>query len=210
MPLNLKDSEEEKQINKTKLEPILHKPKQDLNATSKVVLWIVTVIVIVGGMYALIKFGIMSKKKEIPQETILTQSTDTVTVPESVQTTSTPQADIPRSESTLKTESTIAKKTEKPTPEREIKRVVKETHKHIGNGQYTIFIGSFGSKDKAEKSATRWNKDEYTAFVGEFEVKGHTVYRVCLGHFESYDQAKNEAEKLKSKFESGYWIGKIK
>ncbi len=209
MPLNLKDSEDSKQPNNVKKEPILHKPKQDLTTISKIILWIVAVIVIVGGMYALIKFGLIGKKKEPITEQAITQSIDTIMTTEPPLQTTIPEQIPPSLENKPIIEKETPKKISKPKTEHNGPELKRETNKLSYREAFTIFIGSFTTKEKAEKEAARWNKEKIVVSVGEYNVMGNTVFRLCYGKYNSHEEAKNEAEKIKDKFIYGYWIGKI-
>ncbi|MGA2622810.1 MAG: SPOR domain-containing protein [Bacteroidota bacterium] len=81
-------------------------------------------------------------------------------------------------------------------------KVVKPAPVPGGSGDYTIFIGSYKEKALADDEASRWNEAGYPAFVTD----KNGWHRVSLGKYTSKNEARQQAEKLKDAFESGYYI----
>ncbi len=81
-----------------------------------------------------------------------------------------------------------------------------------GKGNYTIFIASFRSKDRAETLVKRWTDAGYYSTINEKNAgkDGGIWYRVSIGRYESRNEAKKVADTLLQSFESGYWIDELK
>lgn len=103
-------------------------------------------------------------------------------------------------------------KEKKPTVKAEKKPEMKTGTKPVEKisesttGEYSIFIGSFRDKSKAEEEASRWREAGYTSTVSE---KGEW-YRLAIGRYATKKEAIEVAQKLSDAFEAGYWIDKVK
>ena len=72
-------------------------------------------------------------------------------------------------------------------------------------GDYTIYIARHKSKEVADEEAGKWNEAGYETTVTEYDG----WYRVSIGRYKTWDEAKAVAEKLRDGLEAGYRIGKI-
>jgi cell division protein FtsN len=90
----------------------------------------------------------------------------------------------------------------------DMKAVTKPVEKksESATGEYSIFIGSFRDKSKAEEEAGRWRDAGYTSTVSE-KAKW---YRLAIGRYSTKKEAIEDAQKLSDAFEAGYWIDKVK
>ncbi len=232
MPLNIKDTEESGQSGSSKVGPPVHKPKTDMSGGTKMAITIVVIAIMGVGIFMMYKAGMFGSKHESQPQQVSMQPVDTTAMTASpdtmlaAQQTETPPAQVIEEP---KKEQQMASKTEEPkskpkskakheaAPEK--KREIKTEPKHevampvkqpAGSGNYTIYAGSYTSKNTANEEAGRWNEAGYQAFVNESSGKKGTMYRVCVGRYPTKDQAKQQAEKLKDAFESGYWVDVIK
>ena len=104
------------------------------------------------------------------------------------------------------------KKEAKPTVITEKKSEVKPITKPVekiaegATGEYSIFIGSFRDKSKAEEEASRWRVAGYSSTVSE-KAKW---FRLAIGRYATKKEAIEVAQKLSDAFEAGYWIDKVK
>jgi septal ring-binding cell division protein DamX len=104
------------------------------------------------------------------------------------------------------------KKETKPTVKTEKKPEMKAGTKPVEKipenvtGDYSIFIGSFRDKSKAEEEASRWREAGYTSTVSE-KAKW---YRLAIGRYATKKEAIEVAQKLSDAFEAGYWIDRVK
>jgi cell division protein FtsN len=93
------------------------------------------------------------------------------------------------------------KKPEMKTGTKPVEKISEST-----TGEYSIFIGSFRDKSKAEEEAGRWREAGYTSTVSE-KAKW---YRLAIGRYATKKEAIEVAQKLSDAFEAGYWIDKVK
>lgn len=77
-------------------------------------------------------------------------------------------------------------------------------------GGYSIFIGSFRDRKRAEGEAQRWSEAGYEVAISEKSFTGGKWYRVHIGNFSDKEEARKLALKLADAFEGGYWIDVVK
>jgi len=216
MPFDFKNPEEEQQEQAPeKPQPILHKPRASGLPWKRIILIVGGILVLCAVAFIVFKTNLLKKKKAEPPkivETVTPQKADT-TAQVTAQPAPPPETNPPQVREEPK--KPPLKKVE-PTPRKGLPPVVRKEPKKetappkiskppsapVGSGQYTIFIGSFKQKSLADDEASRWNEAGYQAFVTE--RKGW--HRVSLGKYGSKDEARQQAEKLKEAFETGYWI----
>ena len=76
-------------------------------------------------------------------------------------------------------------------------------------GSYVISVASFTFKDSATKFKNRLRAAGHNAYVIGADIKGKRWYRVRIGFFKSYSDAKAEVKKVTASFDaSGAWITK--
>lgn len=96
------------------------------------------------------------------------------------------------------------------------KKVLPKTIPEIKNakltGGYSIFIGSFRDRKRAEEEAQRWSDAGFEVAISEksFNSRSGKWYRVHIGNFSDREEARKLALKLADAFEGGYWIDVVK
>ncbi len=107
--------------------------------------------------------------------------------------------------SEVKTEKKLEVKVEKKP---EIKADTKKADKIQGStiGEYSIIIGSFRERSKAEAEASKWKEVGYISTVSEKS----NWYRLVIGKYATKKEALEDAKKLADGFEGGYWIEQVK
>jgi septal ring-binding cell division protein DamX len=220
MPLNIRDTEEKGRTPELKPQPILRKQEEKKPLPMKLIIIAGGIVLLAIVLIWLYKAGVMSGKKTASAETEFTQSTEATTVAPAESVAAVPPAEnyteeaakpeIAEKPTAKKTDQAVMRKAEKVKPTMESKHEPKRQSLTTETGQFTIYIASYSTKATAEDEVNRWNDAGYKAFVNEYAVKGRMSYRVCLGRYVKKADARQEAEKLKDAFESGYWIGEIK
>jgi cell division septation protein DedD len=71
---------------------------------------------------------------------------------------------------------------------------------------YVVQIGSYVDVDFAEMIAEKYRNREYPAFVSDADIDGELLYRVRIGVYDSFDEAKSIGEELKDRFSAEYWV----
>ena len=213
MPFDFKDAEEGQQERpQERPQPILHKPRISTAPARSLVIAVIAVVVIGVGAIIAIKSGIFKKKKTEPPTVVHTmtgQQADTLgnqaVVPEP-QFTEEPKNIEPSNPQRIHESKTVSmkkeKNKEKTGPQHPTSEGKSLPPPDASTGDFTIFIGSFKSKALADGEANRWNEAGYQAFVTE----KNRWYRISLGKYTTKETAKQQAEKLKDAFESGFWV----
>ena len=65
--------------------------------------------------------------------------------------------------------------------------------------RFSVQVGSFRSKDNAEKLASKLSRDGYESFVDYTAAAADGMYRVKIGNFNSKNEAENMASGLRSR-----------
>ncbi len=95
--------------------------------------------------------------------------------------------------------------TTKPTTKEEPKYQKKEVAqlatkiKEETLGRFTIQVGAFSHKDKAELMRTKIRESGYSAEIREINQEGKTLYKVFLGRFSTREEAEKMLPIVKSK-----------
>jgi len=63
---------------------------------------------------------------------------------------------------------------------------------------FSVQVGSFPSKDEAQKLTAKLSAKNYMAYTSSFSNKGATWYRVRVGPFKTETAARRVSDKLKS------------
>ncbi len=72
----------------------------------------------------------------------------------------------------------------------------------MGGGRYTIYVARQQVRERADEEVGRWRDAGYQADV----VERDGWYCVAVGRYQSREEARSVAEKLKEGLEGGYWI----
>lgn len=88
----------------------------------------------------------------------------------------------------------------------------KDDGKTIPNiyAKYTLQVASSVKQVNANDLLNRLRKQGYDAFIQSAVVNGDTYYRIRIGHFETYNQAKSYREHLINTTDFEPWIDKLK
>ena len=79
----------------------------------------------------------------------------------------------------------------------------------MGKGSFTVVIGSFQTKKKAEEELARWANAGYPAMVSEKRSGESMWYRVSLGRYETRKTAMKAGKDMEHMFEMGYWVDRV-
>ena len=71
---------------------------------------------------------------------------------------------------------------------------------------YVVQIGSYATYDFARATADKYVGRDYPAFVVSKAIDGKTYYRVRLGVYEKYAEAKQIGELVKDRYSADFWI----
>jgi hypothetical protein len=190
MPLNFK-GEEDTSDKQSAQGPILHKPGEVNQGTSKVMIIILVMVVLIAGGYFGYKYDLLKLRKQQQPATVVSAEKSVSENTGQPQQTQTPVDSAQRVNDSVMP-------TNKPQT---------ENHPSVfsGAGNYTIYISRHKTKEVADSEAGKWNQAGYETTVTEFEG----WYRVSIGRYKTWDEAKAVAERLKDGFEAGYRVGKI-
>lgn len=182
MPLNIQDSEEQKDPVpvKPQLPPTLPAPETG-GGNRNILLWIFILVATASGLFLLIQFGVIPTGGD--RDNTALQPRDTAASPAREMPHAPPPA--------------AARPEDEPSPDLRERLTTIE-------GDYTIFISAFHDAADAEELAGRWEKAGYPAFIQH----ASGWYRVGLGRYPTAAIAREEAEKLRQALEDGYWIGR--
>jgi cell division septation protein DedD len=75
-----------------------------------------------------------------------------------------------------------------------------------GTGGFTVQIGSGTSRRDANYTAEQFIGRGYEAFVSEVYIDDVSYFRIRIGNFETYEEARQLGEDLKDKYTVDYWI----
>lgn len=206
MPLNIDQPDNVPEPENPPAEPVLHEPPKSTRGKFPVVVIvsIVLMLVAIGAGYLIWQLDIFGWNKPHSAQAQPSAPKETVAAPVAVprDTVSNPHPEdavMPAQpqDSTANKENVPA--TEVQAPEQRRPRPVSKA------GTYTIYISRHRTKVAAEDESARWKEGGYESFVSEEEG----WFRVSIGRYLTWDEAKATAEDLKDAFESGYRIGTI-
>lgn len=188
MPLNIQDSEERKKAppgSRAGSPPLPDGGKR--GGVTKLLLWILALVVIASAFFLLIQFGVIPGGRESKG--------------------SPGPADAPAVDSTRPQGAPADSGSGEAIPagrKSESEKAAELRQRLAGNrGDFTIFISAFSSAADAQELSGRWERAGYPSFVQH----SGGWYRVGLGRYASVGSAREEAEKLRQALEEGYWIG---
>lgn len=90
------------------------------------------------------------------------------------------------------------------TPEEEPVEV--PTSDYGGMGGYTIQVGSGTNYENVQYIMQKYLDRGYDAFITEAYIDDELVYRLRIGNFENYSEAKAMALELEDKYSAKFWI----
>ncbi len=72
---------------------------------------------------------------------------------------------------------------------------------------YMIVVGSYARPELAESKAEEYRKRGYPASVQEIEIDGKSLFRVYIGGYATFAEAKRVGEDMRAQLGLDYWIG---
>jgi cell division septation protein DedD len=90
------------------------------------------------------------------------------------------------------------------TPEEE--PMGQPTTDYSGMGGFTVQVGSGTDYDNAEYLMKKYQDRGYDAFITQANIGGELVYRIRIGNYTSYSEAKALALELQDKYSAKFWI----
>ncbi len=73
---------------------------------------------------------------------------------------------------------------------------------------YVVQLGTYTNRDLAARWVEKYRAQQFPAFLNVVEVNGRTCYRVRIGVYTTYQEAKTVGEKLAGPNSTAYWIDK--
>ncbi len=71
---------------------------------------------------------------------------------------------------------------------------------------YVVQVGSYLNHDLAESMLAKYKSRGYDAFLVPTEVDGQEFYRLRIGVFDTYAEAKQVGEQLTDRYSAVYWL----
>jgi len=184
MPLNTQRDDDSSERRPSGPEPIIPIAKEKGPPLNRIIGIVFFVLVLAAVVFLLYTYGVFNPKRKAKPPETTTQNVEPVKPPPAPVTV-TP-------ETTAQAPAQIASQdTSQPVPVAVEKKL------------YTIYIGSYQTRNDAETEVSRWKEAGYDSFV--YDIPGWS--RVALGHFASIAEAKTLVDSLQQSFEQGYWIG---
>ncbi len=206
MPLNIDDPDRISEQENSETGPDLHEPPKSAarKLPTPVIIAVLSLLIVAAGAYLVWQLdllGLNSARPElspqaganenanppavVPADTSSTTHQDVTLQPEQ------PQHDVGKTGPAVESRAPAVEKSVPPQAQH--------------TGTYTIYISRHRSKETADEEASRWKEAGYETFVSTDEG----WYRVSIGRYATWDEAKDAAEGLKDAFESGYRIGRV-
>jgi septal ring-binding cell division protein DamX len=184
MPLNLNDPDDSSGTERQGRGPILHEPvtESERSSTKWILIAVACVVVLAGGWYAW-KSGVFGSRdnQEPPPP---------------------PTAQYEAEIKPVNPSQPPAKTTLSAAPAE--KEAVK-TSRPMGTGRYTIYISRQRERARAEEEGSRWTAAGYESFISE----GDGWYKLSIGRYSTWEDAKATAITLQLGFEAGYMVGTL-
>ncbi|MDD4053029.1 MAG: SPOR domain-containing protein [candidate division Zixibacteria bacterium] len=79
---------------------------------------------------------------------------------------------------------------------------------HQGKAGWVVQIGTFGDYMAAVEMADKYKQLTFPAFVRRVDKDGQTFYRLRVGVYDTYEQAKAVEEQLRSRYSLDTWIAR--
>jgi len=140
---------------------------------------------------ALVVIGCSKKQEEIDALQQEATGEDATAVMDSLQGTSGETAEMSHPATTKP----VAKEPE-PEPEPD----------YTGMTGFIIQLGSYNNYELASYWAEKYQNREYPAFLRQVELDGQTYYRLRVGVYDTYKEAKQVGELLADRYSVNYWI----
>ena len=71
---------------------------------------------------------------------------------------------------------------------------------------FVVQLGSYNDYELAAYWAERYQNREFPAFLRQVEMEGRVYYRLRVGVYETYEEAKQIGELLADRYSASYWI----
>lgn len=71
---------------------------------------------------------------------------------------------------------------------------------------YVVQVGAYADYDFAKMMSEKYTKRDYPAFVVSTDIDGVTYYRLRIGVYETYAEAKQVGDLIKDRYSADYWI----
>ena len=84
--------------------------------------------------------------------------------------------------------------------------VAMATSDYSGVGGYTIQVASGTNYENVQYFLQKYLDRGYDAFISQGFIDGETVYRLRIGNFENFSEAKTLGLELKDKYSVNFWI----
>jgi hypothetical protein len=187
MPLNLNDPDDPAGQERQGRGPILHEPASDSEGSSTkwIIIGVACVVVLAGGWYAW-KSGLFAPREKHPPATA-------------------------QYEAEIKPESKPANTAPPPVNEPLTKGAALAEKESMGSshpkgtGKYTIYISRQRERARAEEEGNRWTAAGYESFITE----GDGWFKLSIGRYKTWEDAKAAAITLEMGFEAGYMVGTL-
>lgn len=113
------------------------------------------------------------------------------------------QDSINRANQATMADSIAAANATQPEPESESYGINTDYSQLVG---YVAQIGSYADPGFAEMIAEKFQSRDYPAFVTSIDIDGASYYRVRVGVYESFAEAKEIGELIKDRYSIEYWV----
>jgi hypothetical protein len=199
MPLNYKEHGTKPQPQSRG--PVLHQPGDSDKKSSKLMIILLIVVVIAAVVFFVFKYDLLKQNKSA-QMMPATQPEKSV---EAVPDTASHAVQAPPTDTSMKPPVDSAKGGGAVDSASHSAAGLKRPPAELGTGNYTIYISRHKTKEVADSEAGTWRDAGYETNVSEADG----WYRLAIGRYKTWDEAKATAEKLRDGLEAGYKIGKI-
>jgi cell division septation protein DedD len=71
---------------------------------------------------------------------------------------------------------------------------------------FVVQLGSYHDYELANYWAEKYQNREYPAFIREVELGGETFYRLRVGVYDRFEEAREVGERLVDRYSATYWI----
>jgi len=71
---------------------------------------------------------------------------------------------------------------------------------------FVVQLGSYNNYELASYWAEKYQNRDYPAFLREVDLNGQTYYRLRIGVYDTYQEAKQVGELLADRYSADFWI----
>lgn len=71
---------------------------------------------------------------------------------------------------------------------------------------FVIQLGSYRNYELASYMAEKYENREFPAFLSQIEIEGQLYYRLRIGVYDTYQEAKEVGELMVDRYSASYWI----